>query len=325
VVIRSADLSVHALPWELLSDPMASTGPVALADGCSVIREYPRLSSDPVPVSEPVDIADLHVLVMTAAIGGLNEDNDPKILFESFPGADVEAVPHVGHESLARALSERGRHIVHLLASGVRGRQGQQSLMLGQTDIPETLTVSEFIDTLAAQHHKDLRLVVLAACDSDLFAAELARTVPNVIGMRGRISDDGCLAFLRGFYRALGSGSSIDQAAASGRAQQIGFSQSLGEDWALPVLFLASPTPIVRRAASATHELAPELVQPSPSDTLEEQTAQFLLEMKRSNLRSLRDQWDQVDKGSTPRFIQDQIDALDHDVQEIADKGQGPT
>jgi len=323
VVIRSADMTVHALPWELLTDPIASSGPVALADGWSVIREYPRPADDPVPVVEPVATADLHVLVMTADAGGVPQGNDPKILGDSFLGADIETVPHIRHESLARALSERNRHVVHLLASGMRVRQGRPILMLGQADDRQTLRVRDFVDALA-EHQNDLRLVVLAACDSDIFAADLARTVPNVIGMRGSISDDGCLAFLRGLYRALGSGSTIDQAVASGRAQQIGFSQSLGEEWSLPVLFLGDATPVVQRTTAAPPEKAPEPVE-APSGTVEEQVEKFLLDMKRSNLRSIRAQWGQVEEGTTPPFIQEQIKALDDDVERITNKVRGPT
>ena len=119
----------------------------------------------------------------------------------------------------ARSSSGRWpRHswsLVHVLATGGRSRQGKLALLLSPPMNPDIVTVPDFVEDL--QKADELpRLVVLAACESDLFAAELARTVPNVIGMRGTISDEGCLAFLRGLYKALGSGSTIDQAVAGG-------------------------------------------------------------------------------------------------------------
>lgn len=184
------------------------------------------------------------------------------------------------------------------------------------------MSVREIVDALGEQAG-ELRLVVLAACDSDLIAAELAKQLRNVVGIRGGISDEGCLAFLRGLYRALGSGSTIDQAVAAGRAQQI-FSQSLGAEWALPVLFQTDRTPVV--LPRDVPAVSPPEAQSTPSvGTAEEKTDQILLQMKVSNLKMLRAQWSQVDERNLPSFIRNQIDDLEGEVQRITRKRPEPT
>ena len=159
------------------------------------------------------------------------------------------------------------------------------------------------------------RLVVLAACDTDLVAAQLAEDLPNVIGFRGKISDEGCLAFLRGLYKALGSGSTIDQAVAAGRAQQVGFSQSLGEEWALPVVFQTDGAPLVHKEAVVERSTKPRSV--ATAGTPEEQADSILLAMKVANLTTLREQWSQVDQQNVPAFISEQIMDLENAVGRI--------
>lgn len=57
-----------------------------------------------------------------------------------------------------------------------------------------------------------LRCVVLNACTSDEQAAEIARTIDCVIGIRSSIDDDAAIAFSRGFYEALAWGDSVGKA-----------------------------------------------------------------------------------------------------------------
>jgi hypothetical protein len=324
LVIRSSDPSVQALPWELLIDPLTSAGPVVLADGWSVIRQPARPADVHEPGGMSVETKDLQVLVMTSDLAGIPQENDPGIITRALEGASIKTLQHITKQGLIRGLGEQYRHVVHVLAlGGDRTRQGRNVLLLGSATDPEEVSAKEFVAALGEQAAQT-RLVVLAACDSDLMAADLAEHLPNVVGIRGTISDEGCLAFLRGMYKALGSGSTIDQAVAAGRAQQVGFSQSLGEEWALPVLFQRDGTPLVHRQDAP--EVPPEPIPINTSSgTPEEHADKILLDMKVANLRSLREQWSQVDVQSVPGFIREQIDGLEGEVQRITQRSSGRT
>jgi CHAT domain len=319
VFIRSSDLAVQGMPWELLYDPIGASGQVALMDGWSVIRQWPRSNSPP-PIPTPVQISDLRVLVMTSPSGGVSQEDESKIIAESFSDAELQTILDIQASQLMTELSRSDAHLVHLLGTGVRARQSGQHLLVGNPTGVQAITGVNLTQALTRSEHKALRLLVLAACESDLLAAELARIVPNIVGIRGRISDDGCLAFLRGLYRALASGSTIDQAVASGRAQQLGFSQSLGDEWAQPVLFLADGSPLVKRLSTAAPESRGRHKHEQRVGPSAEQSDRILLEMKQSNLRALREQWAEVDTGDTPQFVRDQIAALDSEVRSLNSK-----
>jgi hypothetical protein len=70
-------------------------------------------------------------------------------------------------------------------------------------------------DTLAALFEifaKRINCVILNACYSEIQAKAIARHIPNVIGMHQRISDRAAIAFVIGFYQALGAGRSVEEA-----------------------------------------------------------------------------------------------------------------
>lgn len=57
-----------------------------------------------------------------------------------------------------------------------------------------------------------MRCLILNACYSQIQADEIARHIPFVIGMNDSISDKAAIAFSVGFYKAIGSGKTIDKA-----------------------------------------------------------------------------------------------------------------
>jgi CHAT domain len=325
IVIRSSDLTAQSMPWELLYDPVGASGQVALTEGWSVIREYPTPPDVATPIATQVHTSDLRILVLTSHSAAVSQDNDPKLIADAFSGAHIRSVADVQTSQLVTELADSDAQLVHVLGTGVRARQGRQQLLVGLPSGAVAISGTNLVDALVKNDRKALRLLVLAACDSDLLAAELAAIVPNVIGIRGKISDDGCLAFLRGLYGALASGSTIDQAVASGRAQQLGFSQSLGDEWAQPVLFLTDGSPLVQRASTTGAESIRTREHRQRTGPPAAQSDRLLLDMKESNLRALRKQWEQVDTDDTPQFVSDQIAALDRDVRLLANKVRGPT
>lgn len=309
VVVRSSDPAVQALPWEQLTDPTAPTGPITLTEGWSVVRDVGGQDRPPLPPRAPVDVGDLDVLVLTTPAAGVPQENDAAIVRGAFPAAHVTVLQDVRRAGLLDAV-RRERHLVHVLAAAAKGVQGAPTLLLDLADGAQSVTAATLADALCARGTPP-RLVVLAACDSDLVAAELARRVPNVIGIRGAISDEGCRAFLRGLYGALASGSTLDRAVASGRAQQLGFSQSLNQEWALPVLFLGDATaPVHLPQADPPAETARETLD-VPAGAAREHADRLRREMRQLNLQDLHARWD-ASGPDLPAFVSRTIDALEH-------------
>lgn len=314
LVIRSDEILVHGLPWELLFDPVVISGHLILRDRWSVVRQ--RQTANGWPDQAAVVGSKLSILAMTAGVvGGISLDNDPNIIRSAFPEAQTDVVQATTESVTLRALMAEPRHLVHILATGERSPEAQR-LLVGGPNGTEAISGQTLVGALT-EAGRPPGLVVLAACETDMLAAELAASVPAVIGMRGFISDDGCLAFTRGLYGALASGAPIAQAVSAGRAQQLSFSQSLGNEWAAPVLFLNGAGLLVASARSGGRQVAflaaPEA---AASDT-------FLLDMKRLNLDALRQQWHPEKSKVMPAFVHDQIAALEGEVDRLSQSGLG--
>ncbi|HET8988943.1 MAG TPA: CHAT domain-containing protein, partial [Humibacillus sp.] len=267
IVIRSTSYAVQALPWELMTDPTLTSASqyVAMSEGWSVVRDR----TDPNPdaparaaAAEALTPSELRVLALTSSFYGIDQTNDPQIIREAFPEADLVTIADVRPSQLTQALQRDDADVAHLLGTGQRARQGWQDLVVGTAERPEVVSGRTLSKVLGGGSR--LRLVVLAACDSDQLAAQIAPSVPAVIGIRGAISDASCLAFLGGFYAALGSGSTIAQGVASGRAQQVAYASSLGDEWAQPVLFQTEDNALVRVTSSGDEPALP--ASPDTSD-----------------------------------------------------------
>jgi len=316
IVIRSSSYAVHGLPWELIADPTLASGSqyVALPEAWSVIRERPEPRPDAPShgpdATDPLEPAQLRIIALTSSFYGVDQSNDPRIIHEAFPAADLVTLPDVRSSQLTQALQRDDVHVVHVLGTGQRARQGWQDLVIGTADRPEVVPGRTLSKVLRGS---TLRLVVLAACDSDQLAAQLAPSVHAVIGIRSAISDASCLAFLGGLYSALGSGATTAQAVASGRAQQVAFASSLGDEWAQPVLFQRTDRALVLATSPGDETTLPAV--PDTGGVPDSQTPQDrvrLLEstIHRANLRALHEQWDPVGEADTPAFVREQLHEL---------------
>ncbi|WP_404388630.1 CHAT domain-containing protein [Humibacillus xanthopallidus] len=320
IVIRSTSYAVHALPWELLTDPTLTSGSqyVVMSEGWSVIRD--RADPDtPAPAAPPTPLApaEVRILALTSPINGIDQTNDPAIIRNAFPQATMSTTGNVRPGELTIALKKDDAHLVHVLGTGHRARQGWQDLVIGSTERPEVMSGKSLSSSL--RESSRLRILVLAACDSDQLAAQLATTVPAVIGIRGAISDPSCLAFLGGFYAALGSGSTVAQAVASGRAQQIAFASSLGDEWAQPVLFQSEDHALVLSTSSGDEPSSPATADTPGTHTPQERIRLLEQTIRQANLRALREQWDPVEPIDTPAFVQRQIDDLTAAVEAMSE------
>jgi hypothetical protein len=115
---------------------------------------------------------------------------------------------------LTGALLDYRPHIVHFSGHG----EANAVFVEGDVGEPHPLA-GRALANLFALMAEDTLCVVLNACYSQDQARVIARRVKYVIGMRGDVDDRSAIAFSIGFYQALGSGRSIDDAFSLGCAQ----------------------------------------------------------------------------------------------------------
>lgn len=115
-------------------------------------------------------------------------------------------------EDLVRSLLSHRPHIVHFLGHGT----GEQGLVLnddqGRTQLVPTRALARLFQQLPT-----VECVLLNACYSDMQAQAISQYVSCVIGMNQPIGDSAAIIFSRGFYTALGHGSSYEAAYEIGR------------------------------------------------------------------------------------------------------------
>jgi hypothetical protein len=174
-------------------------------------------------------------------------------------------------------------------------------------------------------------LVVLAARDTDLLAADLAAAVPTVVGFRGRVSDAACVEFVRAFYLALAAGLTVEEAAAAGRSSTFRAADAQPAEWALPVVYttpehrLMLPPPPLPTSAPERPGLVlesrpaetgqpesgqPESVQletpPLPETSAPEAERSLEQLMAETNLQALAARWGPVPRALWPQLVRDQ-------------------
>jgi hypothetical protein len=243
--------------------------------------------------------------VLTANLARSVRDKDQVIVRAALPQARVEVVEATSVDAALTAIRSTPHHILHVASIGERARNAQ-ALLVGNAKEVGRLTGKD----IAAALPGPPRIAMLACSESDLVAAELAQHIPAVIGMRGTISPDGCDAFLRGLYTALASGSSVGRAVGAGRAQQLSFSNSFGDEWSLPVAFLSRNTDQLVEAGELT--AAARLDETGPVQLAPVNVQ--LLQMKTANLQAMRAQWDPYKVNAVPPFIRTHIAALERDI-----------
>ncbi len=115
-------------------------------------------------------------------------------------------------EDLIQALLSHQPHVVHFLGHGT----GEQGLVLNDDRGRAQLVPTRALARLFQQLH-GIECVLLNACYSDTQAQAISQFVSCVIGMNQPIGDSAAIIFSRGFYTALGHGSSYESAHEMGR------------------------------------------------------------------------------------------------------------
>ncbi|MBW4662362.1 MAG: GUN4 domain-containing protein [Drouetiella hepatica Uher 2000/2452] len=111
-------------------------------------------------------------------------------------------------EDLTQAIFDVEPQIIHFSGHGL----GTGELCF-ESDSGKTQSVSlDALSTLFELVADRVGCVILNACYSEIQAKAIAEHIPFVIGMSQSIGDKAAIAFAIGFYKALGAGSSVEEA-----------------------------------------------------------------------------------------------------------------
>lgn len=154
-------------------------------------------------------------------------------------------------DNIQKELQSGQYHVLHILAHGLV-REGHYRLIMEKEDRTDYPATSEDLNRLLTG--KNLRLVVLAACDSAVATGGEALRglgprlvsdggVPAVVAMQDKVSIGAAQFFSRYFYSELARSGRVDTALAATRHALFDSNerQFITEyDWGIPVLFLGN-------------------------------------------------------------------------------------
>jgi CHAT domain-containing protein len=132
----------------------------------------------------------------------------------------IETKWAVRRPDISRALLDAEPDLVHF--SG-HGGGGEESLIVEDETGKASLVPVAGLVALFGVLGKDVRCVLVNACDTQQLAMELSAALPHahVIGMREPVGDRSAISFSVGFYQAMAAGRPVEEAFPLGRAQMM--------------------------------------------------------------------------------------------------------
>jgi hypothetical protein len=298
-----SDAGAAAVPWELLHDGRDF---LSLSTYSPMIRTLER-AQDQLAGAQ----GNVRILAATADLESsqgrwkqMTRDLYNRLSNEVSP-PEVEFLEDATLARLEKCLCAGAYDIVHLCGHAEEVLPNTQALLLlDERGRPAPVPPEQLVEILKLT--KDLKLVCLDACNSDLLAFNLARAmpVPAVYGIQSMISDESAFEFAHGFLAALLSGQTLTTAAIQGR-QAIDRARPGSREWGLPVVYTASPDSQLTLGAWQTMSgvgsrevskgIAPgtetaAVSDPAGSPSPERQKLEIWLTLKRKNLESLESQ-----------------------------------
>jgi hypothetical protein len=250
----------HDLPWELLFDPVKSSF-LALNRKAAVLRAVHAPETDPLPpVSGP-----LRVTLLDANVTGqLETERDAELLRELASGTRgrllLTVVEDVTSASMADAL-EKGCDLLYFAGTGAESLggitqpPGTQALAVfraaGRRVSWEPLDGQRFASWV---RKSGARVAVLAACNTDIVARQLAEArVPASVGFRGSVDVTELSSLCSALCRSLVDGDPFEVAVCEAR-HSVDLRSPGSRQWALATAYLQA----------STGKLFQEFDEPSP-------------------------------------------------------------
>lgn len=271
---------LQRLPWELLFRE-ATEDFLALSRSTPVVRclDIPR-PAPPLLVARPLSV----LLLASQSPGSPHLGLERELAeLETALAKNPDVALHVLHSpdsrSLRRALEARPVHVLHFMGHGAFDHaSGEGALLLAGSDgFAETVTGRHLATKV--KDFPTLRLAVLNACETAVVSIEAGHSpftgvaaslvlggLPAVVAMQRPIADAHAIAFSAAFYDRLAQGSPVEEALTEGR-QAIHSLAPEGAEWAVPVLFLRTPTGDLFTGPAAAEVVVPEAARPGSSRT----------------------------------------------------------
>lgn len=244
IALPSGDRALR-LPWELMYES-PGTGVegragdfVALAYG-TIVREISRPELEQTPT--PIDRLRVLFVAYTEPQMRYSVEAELEAMKAGLgPRGEIDVCQHPTEDELRRRFDEQRPHVVHYVGTGVSADPASQAILLADAAGGRRLVGQRrWLEEFRMLGLQDIRLVVLNGCQTDLFAAALARVVPAVVGMRGDYLDQSAVSFAGSLYRGIGGGAALDQAIASAR-RELNYSNPGSLEWGAPVLYQSGP------------------------------------------------------------------------------------
>jgi hypothetical protein len=333
--LRADDDKLAALPWEFLYDGRDF---VSLSPWSPVVRSYPQAGT---PRSLD-SLSRLRQCIMTADVtGNMEAGVEIEVLQKLGSGAgqlEIEVVQEVTWPRFREVVARDDFDVLHFIGTGSGGLDEAQMLALLATEqdpAQETQGVRpyELVRTAALaealRSGPRLRLIIFSACDTDRIAGELTARLggssPAIVGMRGKIINDSCIAFSAGLYRGICAGLPLEAAVTQGR-QEIDMYSPGSREWGLPVLHMGASdgTMLSRPSISPQAQVLPEGAldfsvpepPPDPGIRREWEKVRMMLEIRERNLQALEEQRASY-RGTVPAVVETQIDETRAEIADL--------
>lgn len=246
---------LHQVPWELLYREDTE-------DFLALSRQTPVLRSldIPRPLARPPLSPPLRILIVLSqdpqgdALQLGQELAQLGVVLGQKPGIEVEVLDDPDSSTLRRTLSRAPFHVLHYMGhGGFDPRSGDGALLFPGSHGTRVEISGRHLAT-KLKDLDSLRLVVLNACDTARSSADAGHSpfagvaaalvlggIPAVVAMQSPIADPHAIAFSVAFYEQLANGRPLEESVAEGR-QAIHSSDPEGACWAVPVLFMRTPS-----------------------------------------------------------------------------------
>ncbi|MDX2283097.1 MAG: CHAT domain-containing protein [Bacteroidia bacterium] len=189
----------------------------------NLLGEIERASGSAVPPVKPPDPAQQFILFIGAAPADLppiDIDQEIREIEEGLRRARLRERFQLEQRQAARAADlrralldlERSPRFIHFAGYGHDGSDGRPAGLIFEDEQGKSRIISGAALTGLFSAIRDVECVLLNAALSIGPAQELAREIPYVIGMDGKLLDRAAIVFAIGFYDAIGSGRSIEDA-----------------------------------------------------------------------------------------------------------------
>jgi len=251
IKLRVQSPELAALPWEFIYDPRNAEY-VCLSRNTPLVR-YLELSQPVHPLRAELPLRILGMAVSPEGLPPLDIEQEKRRVETA-----LEALRALGlvtltwlegstWRDLQREMRHGPWHIFHFIGHGGFDQAADEGFVALADETGETHQLSATQLGRLLADHRDLRLVLLNACEGarsstrDIFSATAAilvrRGLPAVLAMQYPITDRAAIEFSRTFYEALADGLPVDTATTEAR-QAISYVSPHSVEWGIPVLYM---------------------------------------------------------------------------------------